>query len=583
MARYELIERIGIGGMAEIFRGQATSGGGFVKPVAIKRILPHLCQDERFVEQLISEANVLAKLRHRNIVQIYDVGISDDGQKFLVMEYVDGINLADLYEFLERSRVRFPTDLALHIGAEICEALEHAHVGASGDGNEGLVHRDISPGNILLSKSGEVKLSNFGIAKHPDEQTSHDTVRGKFAYIAPEQASGERVDARSDVFALGIVLYEYMTGQRLFSRLSDAKALEAVRAGTMPLPSTQDPELPREIENLLIRALAPLPADRFQSASAFGAKMRELRYSMEEEVSEPTSQIRSWVSRCRSAEIPSKHSSDYNPGFAEEKTVIKVITAPGFDSSGVVPATGIVEKKLEEPESPPVDDASEPEIWEDSKTRVRIKDERPAPRPSDPEYLAKLKALSSSPAAVAKAGELPRAESSTTAVRAPGGHSVIASNTPPPPSIAETPAPADPGGWGAMQPDVAPPVVEVVQPGNDQSRWLWALGLLLFLVVGTAIVARIFSGNDSDLKDRSRPNDSAQQVDKPVVNEKKQVESPKNSVGPPEPEAAIIPVADEPTVELEARRETEAQRRKARRARKRRERKRRRRRARERR
>lgn len=134
-----------------------------------------------------------------------------------------------------------------------------------------------------------------------------------------------------------------------------------------------------------------------------------------------------------------------------------------------------------------------------------------------------------------------------------------------------------------MQPDVAPPVVEVVQPGNDQSRWLWALGLLLFLVVGTAIVARIFSGNDSDLKDKSRPNDSAQQVDKPVVNEKKQVESPKNSVGPPEPEAAIIPVADEPTVELEARRETEAQRRKARRARKRRERKRRRRRARERR
>ena len=152
--------------MAEIFRGKAVAAGGFEKPVAIKRILPHLSQDTRFVELLIAEAKILSLLKHRNIVQIFDVGLGDDGQYFLVMEYVDGKDLGAVQKGNEVKRRRIPFDLALHIGAEICEALEHAHSAKAPDGKPmSLVHRDVSPSNVLLSRAGEVKLTDFGIAK----------------------------------------------------------------------------------------------------------------------------------------------------------------------------------------------------------------------------------------------------------------------------------------------------------------------------------------------------------------------------------------------------------------------------------
>src|SRR5688572_20757571 len=140
--------------MAEIFRGKAVAAGGFEKPVAIKRILPHLSQDRRFVELLIAEAKLLSQLRHRNIVQIFDVGLGDDGQYFLVMEFVEGMDLGNMQRALESRRRRLPLDLVLHLGAEICEALEHAHSAKGPDGKAmRLVHRDVSPSNVLVSKS----------------------------------------------------------------------------------------------------------------------------------------------------------------------------------------------------------------------------------------------------------------------------------------------------------------------------------------------------------------------------------------------------------------------------------------------
>ena len=574
MARYELIERIGIGGMAEIFRGQATSGGGFVKPVAIKRILPHLSQDARFVKQLISEANVLSKLRHRNIVQIYDVGLGDDGQNFLVMEFVDGVSLYALYEYLERRRIRFPVELALHIGAEVCEALEHAHRGVAGKNEDGLVHLDISPGNILLSKSGETKLTNFGIAKRPDDVTAHGGVRGKFAYIAPEQASGERVDARSDVFSLGIVLYEFMTGCRLFSRLPDMEALEAVKAGHMPLPSTQDPELPRELENLLVRALAPLPDDRFPSAAAFGAKMRELRYALDESVSEPTAQVRSWVSRCQSAEISSKHGSNYSPGFtAEEKTVVKMVTAPGF------------EKSLSEEEElddsslsyTSIDDRAQIE-FDDSKTQIRFRGELPLPGPGDPDYLAKLEELSSSGAGQSGGAVSPstkskgpeRAGSSTTAVKAPRGHTVDPLSKPATsaPSVSGTPAASldDPGGWGQMKSGmhsrggVPSPHIETRQ--GEQSRWILALFVLVVLAIATALAARFWFDRNQVAPDSIEAGDKVEE-EAPLEPRAPTGEETDNgeSTGDPEPTASP---AD---AELTRKRRAAAKKRRARRKR----------------
>jgi serine/threonine protein kinase len=328
MARYELVERIGVGGMAEIFRGKATAGGGFEKPVAIKRILPHLSQDKRFVELLISEAKTLSQLRHRNVVQIYDVGLGDDGQYFLVMEFVDGIDLGHLYESLEKRSRRLPLDVALYIIGEVCEALEHAHNARGEDGEPlGLVHRDVSPSNVLISRSGEVKLTDFGIAKRTEEATGHGGVRGKFAYISPEQAHNRRVDARSDVYSLGILLFEVVTGHRLFSDLPDFDALRAVREGRTPRPRDIDPSIDAELERILLTGLAPRPEDRFPSAGTLGAQLRNCRYTLVSSVADPAVEI----ARLIEEHAPATRQ-DQAP-VPREPAVVRINTVAGFSGS----------------------------------------------------------------------------------------------------------------------------------------------------------------------------------------------------------------------------------------------------------
>ena len=336
MTRYELVERIGFGGMAEVFRGVAVAAGGFEKPVAIKRILPHLGEDERFVELLMAEAKFLSHLRHRNIVQIYDVGLGDDDQYFLVMEYVDGVNLGKLYDALEARGKRLPLEVALHIGAEVCEALDHAHRVRGSDGKPlGLVHRDISPSNVLLSRSGEVKLTDFGIAKRMEEHTGHGGVRGKFAYISPEQASSKPVDGRSDVFSLGVVLYELVLGHRLFSQLPDFKALQAVLDGRVKPPREIDASLPSDLEEILMSALAHDPEQRFASASAFGTELRGYRYRALSTAGDPASELSSILGR---------YDADADAGAApREHTVVRLQSAADF-AGAQGPGRGELEK-----------------------------------------------------------------------------------------------------------------------------------------------------------------------------------------------------------------------------------------------
>ncbi len=332
MARYELFERIGVGGMAEIFRGRAVAGGGFEKPVAIKRILPHLSQDPKFVAMLIAEANTLSRLRHRNVVQIYDVGIAEDGGYFLVMEYVDGSDLGAVHNGLMRSNQAFPLDVALHIGMEVCDALEHAYRTRDEKGQPlALVHRDISPENILLSRSGEVKLTDFGLAKRTEEMTGHGTLKGKFGYVAPEQSHGRKVDARSDVFSLGVVLYELATGTRLFSALKDFEALNAVRSGNVPRPRSVNNRIGEELEQILLKALEVEPDRRFASAADFGAAIRNHRYTQSGAAVDPATEIgdlvRSWAEE--------RYESPADE-FGEEATVLRIVTAAGFDTTGLV-------------------------------------------------------------------------------------------------------------------------------------------------------------------------------------------------------------------------------------------------------
>jgi len=358
VTRYELLDRIGVGGMAEIFRGKAVAAGGFEKPVAIKRILPHLSQDRRFVELLIAEAKVLSLLKHRNIVQIFDVGLGDDGQYFLVMEYVDGKDLGGVQHGLEVQRRRMPFDLALHIGAEICEALEHAHSARAPDGKSmALVHRDVSPSNVLLSRAGEVKLTDFGIAKRAEQEaTGHGAVRGKFAYISPEQARNEHIDPRSDVFSVGILLWELITNRRLFSGLAALEALRAVREAQVPRPSEIDPRLHPEVDQLLLSAMARDIKHR-PTAGQLGAKLRSLRYSLDVTVGDPATELAKIIDTANEALHQSKPklAQQVSMGAGSfdadhlEATVIRIRTADEFqardkDGADVAKAREVIDR-----------------------------------------------------------------------------------------------------------------------------------------------------------------------------------------------------------------------------------------------
>ena len=334
MTRYELLDRIGVGGMAEIFRGKAVAAGGFEKPVAIKRILPHLSQDRRFVELLIAEAKVLSLLKHRNIVQIFDVGLGDDGTYFLVMEYVDGVDIGAVQRALEGTRRRIPYALVLHIGAEICEALDHAHTSRGPDGRPmSLVHRDVSPSNVLLSRAGEVKLTDFGIAKRAEsEVTQGAAVRGKFAYISPEQARNEHVDPSSDVFSVGILVWELLANRRLFSGLGDLEALRAVRGEPIPSPTSVDSRLPREVDAIVMTALSRDKARRYTRAGELGQALRSLRYALDATVGDPAAEVARLVESTLSppAPAPPARPSAHGDFDGNEATVIRIHTADAF-------------------------------------------------------------------------------------------------------------------------------------------------------------------------------------------------------------------------------------------------------------
>ena len=354
MTRYELLDRIGVGGMAEIFRGKAVAAGGFEKPVAIKRILAHLSQDPRFVELLIAEAKILSLLKHRNIVQIFDVGLGDDGKYFLVMEYVDGKDLGAIQRSLEVRRRRLPFDLALHIGAELCEALEHAHSAKAPDGRPmSLVHRDISPSNVLLSRAGEIKLTDFGIAKRAEQEaTRGGAVRGKFAYISPEQAKNEHVEPRSDVFSVGILLWELLTNRRLFSGLGDLDALRAVREGKIQRPIDIDPTIDPQADVLVMSALSRDIAKR-PTAGQLGQKLRSLRYSLEVTVGDPATELARFIDAADEVARESRQIIAASSGFDSmdpgEMTVIRIRTADAFAADkGLAQARQVIDHFEEE-------------------------------------------------------------------------------------------------------------------------------------------------------------------------------------------------------------------------------------------
>ncbi len=278
--RYQVIERIDAGGMAEVFKANSTSLQGFQKLVAIKRILPNLTQNQRFIRMFLDEAKVSLHLNHNNTVHVFDLGIAD-GTYFIVMEYVDGTNLKNVIEHLNQEGKTLTIEQAVFIAIEVCKGLSHAHEKRDQDGRAlDIVHRDVSPPNVLISRAGEVKLTDFGLAKAKSqaEITDPGVVKGKFGYLSPEAAHGEDVDLRTDIFAVGILLWEMLTGRRLFLGETDYQTLEQVRAAQSRPVSAIRPDVPPELEQLLARALERDTNKRFQTAQSFAQALAQFMF-----------------------------------------------------------------------------------------------------------------------------------------------------------------------------------------------------------------------------------------------------------------------------------------------------------------
>jgi serine/threonine protein kinase len=284
--KYLLTERIGAGGMAEIFRATAYGVEGFTKEVCIKRILPTLTNDETFVKMFIDEAKIAVNLHHPNVVQVFDLGRIGE-HYFIAMELVRGRDLLQLINRCRALKERIPAHLALFIIGEVCKGLDYAHRVKSEGRPLGIIHRDVSPSNILIAWEGNVKVADFGIAKAAlkDEKTVTGTMKGKYGYMSPEQVKGEHTDHRSDIFAAGVLTWEALACKRLFKGETDLATLERVRAADVPKPpSAHHKDVTPEIDRLVLKALAADPKDRYQTAGEFHDAIADRLFAMGQRV-----------------------------------------------------------------------------------------------------------------------------------------------------------------------------------------------------------------------------------------------------------------------------------------------------------
>ncbi len=278
--KYFLLDKIAIGGMAEIFKAKTFSHGGFEKLLVIKRILAHLSESEEFVQMFMDEAKVSVKLQHANIVQTYDFGRIQDNY-FIAMECVEGKDIKALLRKLARQRKLLPAEFAVYVAHEVCKALDYAHRRVDEQGRRiNIVHRDVSPSNVLISYEADVKITDFGISKAATNRydTKAGVLKGKFEYMSPEQASGQEVDHRSDIFSTGIILYECLTGRRLFKSSSEIRTLEAIKACEVEPPSVLNPAISPRLDEIVMRALARDPSARYQEAQDFQNDLLEVLY-----------------------------------------------------------------------------------------------------------------------------------------------------------------------------------------------------------------------------------------------------------------------------------------------------------------
>jgi TonB family protein len=279
--QYVLLDKIATGGMAEVWKARMKGVEGFQKIVAIKKILPHLSDNQDFIEMFVDEAKLAAQLNHNNIIHIYDLGKIGNSY-YIAMEYVDG---HDLKTILRRGVERdqpVNVELALFVASKIAAALDYAHRKRDFDEKEmGLVHRDVSPQNVLISQEGDIKLCDFGIAKAASKasHTQAGALKGKLQYMSPEQAWGKNIDRRSDIFALATVLFEMLANRKLFTGENEMSILEQVREARVVPPSQINDEVTPEIDRIVLKALQKDPEDRYQTAGEMARDIDSVLYS----------------------------------------------------------------------------------------------------------------------------------------------------------------------------------------------------------------------------------------------------------------------------------------------------------------
>lgn len=283
---YQLKDKIAQGGMAELYTAAYVREDGFKRKVAIKKVLPHLAENDDFIKMFIREARLAALLQHPNIVQIFDFG-KIHNTYFIAMEYIDGLNLGQVMAELQKP---LPADMAIFVVMKISLGLHYSHAKTDEDSGQelGIVHRDISPQNILISSLGEVKISDFGISKATTEPslTQAGVIKGKLSYLAPEQALGKEVDKQADIYALGLVLYEILSGKRLYQFDSDIQAIRTIPEMVIPPLTSVRPDIPEKLSHIVMRCLEKDKVMRYPDAMSLHKDLSKLRAKLQMSYSE---------------------------------------------------------------------------------------------------------------------------------------------------------------------------------------------------------------------------------------------------------------------------------------------------------
>ena len=335
---YYVYEKLGTGGMAIVHRAEKRSLAGFTRPVALKRMLPHVADNPEVVRSFMYEAKLASRLAHANIAQAYDLGKIDDTY-FIAMEYVPGPTLTQVLHQCVLAAGAMPLPLAVAVLTQLCEALDYAH-GLTDDAGKplGIVHRDVSPGNVIVSTTGLVKLIDFGIAKATNLQshTKVGTIKGKFAYMAPEYVAAAQIDARGDLFGLGVMAHEMLTNRRLFHAKSDMETVQNVIEMPIQPPSRWVPDIPYALDDIVMVALQRDRTQRWQNAGAMAAALRGVARELRSVVG--PQQIIDWLT----------HTFAQKPR-AEDSTLAKMIDSDDLEPSVSIEADMIVPEEARDP------------------------------------------------------------------------------------------------------------------------------------------------------------------------------------------------------------------------------------------